>query len=138
MQIQPYLFFDGRCEEAVEFYRRTLGAEVTMQLRFKDAPPQPAGQCQVTPEAADKIMHMSLRIGETTVLASDGRCQGNPSFQGFALSLTVPNEAEANRLFGALGDGGQVQMPLGKTFFSPSFGMVADRFGVSWMVYVAQ
>jgi PhnB protein len=81
---------------------------------------------------------MSLRIGETTVLASDGRCQGNPSFQGFALSLTVANEKEAERVFNALGDGGQVQMPLGKTFFSPSFGMVADRFGVAWMVYVAQ
>ena len=138
MQIQPYLFFDGRCEEAAAFYRRTLGAEVTMMLRFKDGPPQPTGQCSVPPEAAEKVMHMSLRIGETTVLVSDGRCQGNPSFQGFALSLTVANEKEAERVFNALGDGGQVQMPLGKTFFSPSFGMVADRFGVSWMVYVAQ
>jgi PhnB protein len=134
MQIQPYLFFDGRCEEAANFYRRALGAEVTMMLRFKEGPPQPTGQCSVPPEAAEKIMHMSLRIGETTVLASDGRCQGNPNFQGFALSLTVANPAEAERLFNALGDGGQVQMPLGKTFFSPSFGMVADRFGVSWMV----
>jgi len=137
MQIQPYLFFDGRCEEAVEFYRRTLGAEVTMLMRFKEAPPQPSGDCAVPPEAAEKVMHMSLRIGETTILASDGRCQGKPSFQGFALSLTAANAAEAERLFNALGDGGQVQMPLGKTFFSPSFGMVADRFGVSWMVYVA-
>jgi len=82
-------------------------------------------------------MHMALRIGDTTVLASDGQCQGQQSFQGFALSLTVPNEAEADRKFAALADGGQVQMPLAKTFFSPRFGMVADRFGVSWMVYVA-
>jgi PhnB protein len=138
MQVQPYLFFDGRCEEAAEFYRRTLGAEVTMLMRFKDGPPQPEGQCTPAPGTGDKIMHMSLRIGETTVLASDGRCQGKPSFQGISLSLTVPDEDKAERVFAALGDGGQVQMPLAKTFFSPRFGMVADRFGVSWMVYVAQ
>ena len=136
MQLQPYLFFDGRCEEAAEFYRRTLGAEVVMQMRFKDGPePQQPGM--VPPGAEDKIMHMCLRVGDTTFMASDGRCLGQPSFQGFALSLTVPNEAEADRLFASLGDGGQVQMPLAKTFFSPRFGMVADRFGVSWMVYVA-
>jgi PhnB protein len=138
MQVQPYLFFDGRCEEAIQFYRRALGAEVTMLMRFKDAPPQPEGQCTLPPGAEEKVMHASLRIGETTVLASDGRCQGKPSFQGFALSLTVPDEDRAERLFAALGDGGQVQMPLAKTFFSPRFGMVADRFGVSWMIYVAQ
>ena len=133
MLVEPYLFFDGKCEEALEFYRRTIGAEVTMLMRFTDSP-DPA----MCPQGAgDKIMHASFRIGETTVLASDGRCQGAPSFQGFALSLTVPTEAAAERLFGALGDGGQVQMPMAKTFFSPRFGMVADRFGVSWMVYVA-
>ena len=133
MQVQPYLFYDGRCEEALAFYRGALGAEVTMLMRFKESP-DPG---MVPPGAGDKVMHASFRIGETTVLASDGRCEERPSFQGFALSLTVPNEAEAERLFGALGDGGQVQMPLTKTFFSPRFGMVADRFGVSWMVYVA-
>jgi PhnB protein len=132
MQVQPYLFYDGRCEEAIAFYRRALGAEVTMLMRFKDSP-DPG---MVAPGAGDKVMHASLRIGETTVLLSDGRCQGRPSFAGFALSLTVSTEAEAERLFGALGDGGQVQMPLTKTFFSARFGMVADRFGVSWMVYV--
>ena len=133
MQVQPYVFFDGRCDEAVEFYRRALGAEVTMLMRFKDSPDPtmvPAG-------AENKVMHASLRIGESTVLASDGRCEGRPSFQGFALSLTVPNEGEADRLFASLGHGGEVQMPLTKTFFSPRFGMVADRFGVSWMIYVA-
>jgi PhnB protein len=133
-QVQPYLFFDGRCEEAVEFYRRALGAEVTMLMRFKDSP----DPSTVAPGAGDKVMHASLRIGDSTVMASDGRCGGRPTFQGFALSLTVPSEAEAERLFAALTDGGQVQMPLAKTFFSPRFGMVADRFGVSWMVYVAQ
>ena len=136
MQVQPYLFFDGRCEEAVEFYRRALGAEVTMLMRFRDSPEPPAPG-MVPPGAESKVMHTSFRIGDTTVLASDGRCLGQPSFQGFSLSLTVPNEAEAERLFAALADGGQVQMPLAKTFFSPRFGMVADRFGVPWMIYVA-
>jgi PhnB protein len=136
MQVQPYLFFDGRCEEAVEFYKRRLGAEVEMLMRFKDSPepPQPG---MIPHGAENKVMHAALRIGDTTVMASDGRCTGQPTFQGFSLSLTAPNEAEAERLFGALGDGGQVQMPLAKTFFSPRFGMVADRFGVSWMIIVA-
>jgi PhnB protein len=133
MQVQPYLFFDGRCEEALEFYKRALGAEVQMLMRFKDNP-----ETQANPtDAGDKIMHTSFRIGDSTVMASDGRCQGQPSFQGFALSLTASNDAEAERLFAALEDGGQVQMPLAKTFFSSRFGMVADRFGVPWMIVVA-
>ena len=136
MQVQPYLFFDGRCEEAVEFYRRALGAEVTMLMRFRDNP-EPQDHSMVPPGAGDKVMHAELRIGDATVLVSDGRCQGRPSFAGFSLSLTVADEAEAERLFAALADGGEVQMPLGRTFFSPRFGMVADRFGVSWMIYVA-
>ncbi|MBI4573201.1 MAG: VOC family protein [candidate division NC10 bacterium] len=136
MQVQPYLFFDGRCEEAVGFYRSKLGAEVTMLMRFKDSPepPQPG---MVPPGSEDKVMHTSFRIGDTAVMASDGRCLGQPSFQGFSLSLTVPDDAEAERVFAALGDGGQVQMPLTETFFSSRFGMVADRFGVSWMIVVA-
>jgi PhnB protein len=136
MQIQPYLFFDGRCEAALEFYRGALGAEVTMLMRFKDSPePQEPGM--VPPGAGQKVMHASFRIGETTVLASDGRCGGRPSLQGFSLSLTVSSESEADRVFASLADGGQVQMPLTKTFFSPRFGSVTDRFGVSWMVLVA-
>jgi PhnB protein len=135
MQVQPYLFFDGRCEEAVEFYKSALGAEVTMLMRFKDSPEPPSPGC-VPPGAENKVMHTSFRIGQTTVMASDGRCLGQPSFQGFSLSLAVPNEAEAERLFARLAEGGQVQMPLTKTFFSPRFGMVADRFGVSWMIVV--
>ena len=135
METQPYLFFDGRCEEAIDFYKKALGAEVQMMMRFKDMPPSPGAGPQPMPPG-DKVMHASLRIGDTGLLASDGQCQGKANFQGFALSLTARDEAEAGRLFGALADGGQVKMPLGKTFFSPSFGMVADRFGVSWMVYV--
>jgi PhnB protein len=134
--VQPYLFFDGRCEAAIEFYRLALGAEVLTLMRFKDSPePQQPGMCP--PGSDNKIMHASIRIGETTLMASDGRCMGKPNFQGFSLSLTVPTEAEAERLFAALADSGQVQMPLAKTFFSARFGMVADRFGVSWSVLVA-
>lgn len=136
MFVQPYLFFDGRCEQALDFYRRALGAEVTMLMRFKESPdPTPPGM--LPPGAEDKVMHASFRIGDSTVMASDGRCQGQPSFQGFSLSLSASDDAQAERLFAALADGGQVQMPLGKTFFASSFGMVADRFGVSWMVIVA-
>jgi PhnB protein len=135
MTVQPYLFFDGRCEQALEFYRNVLDAEVTALLRFKDSP-DPA-MCMPGIDE-NKVMHANFQVGETQVMASDGRCAGQPSFQGFALSLTVPTEAEAERRFAALTDGGQVQMPLAKTFFSPRFGMVADRFGVSWMIIMAQ
>jgi PhnB protein len=136
MELQPYLFFDGRCEEAVNFYQRALGAEVQMLMRIKDSPepPQPGMH---PPGSENKILHSSFRIGDTVVLASDGRAQGKPEFKGFSLALQVPTEPEANRLFKALADGGQVQMPLTKTFFSPAFGMVADRFGVNWMLMVA-
>ena len=130
--IQPYLIFNGRCEEAIEFYRKALGAEVAMLLRFKDAP----DPSMCTPGSENKVMHANLHIGETVILASDGRCTGQMSFAGFSLSLTVKSVADADRFFAALSDGGQVQMPLDKTFFSPRFGMVADRFGISWMVYV--
>lgn len=138
MQITPYLCFEGRCEEAVEFYRRALGAEVTMLSHFKDIPPSEQGGCPVPPEMGEKVMHTSLRIGETTIMASDGRCTGQPNFQGIALSLTVSDAARADQFFNALADGGQVQMPMTETFFSPWFGMVADRFGVSWMILVAK
>ena len=138
MQVESYLFFDGRCEEAIEFYRRVLGAEVTMLMRWKDCPEQPKNQDMIPPGSENKVMHARLKIGQAAVMASDGRSTGKPSFQGFALSVSAANEAEADRVFNALADGGQVQMPLDKTFFSPRFGMVADRFGVSWMVLVGQ
>lgn len=132
VQVQPYVFFDGRCEEAIEFYRKALGASVTMMMRFKDSPdPAACG-----PIDGNKVMHAQFLVGETTILASDGRSENKPEFEGFSLSLTVSTVDEAIKFFNALGDGGKVQMPLGKTFFSPQFGMVADRFGVIWMVYV--
>ena len=133
--IQPYLFFNGSCEEAVEFYRKALGAEVEMMMRFKDSP-EPPKPGMVPPGFENKIMHASFRIGETTVMASDGCGAEKASFQGFSLSLAVPNETAADRAFAALADGGQVRMPLAKTFWSPRFGMVADRFGVGWMISV--
>jgi len=117
MLVQPYLFFDGRCEEALEFYRGALGAEVSMLMRFKDSP-EPHQPGMVPPGAENKVMHASFRIGDSTVMASDGQCQGRASFQGISLSLTVPDETTADRLFAALANGGQVQMPLAKTFFS--------------------
>jgi len=133
MLVQPYLFYNGRCEEAIEFYKSALGAEVTMLMRFKDSPepPQPG---MVPPGSENKVMHASFKIGDTQVMACDGECSGKTNFQGFSLSITAANGAEAERLFAALSKGGQVQMPLAKTFFASHFGMVADRFGVGWMV----
>jgi len=136
MPIEPYLFFNGRCEEAIEFYKKALGAEVLMMMRFKDSPEPPAPN-MVPPGSDNKIMHLCMRVGDGNVMASDGRCTGQTNFQGFSLSVIAADEADAKRKFAALAEGGQVQMPLATTFWSPCFGMVADRFGVGWMVSVA-
>ena len=135
MPVTPYLFFNGRCEEAVEFYKKALGAEVGMMMRFKEAPDKPPPGV-VPPGSEDKVMHACLRINGAEVMASDGCERGKSSFEGFSLSLNARDEAEADRMFTALADGGKVQMPLGKTFFAKRFGAVADRFGVGWMVIV--
>jgi PhnB protein len=137
MQVQPYLFFNGRCEEAIEFYRRALGAKVDMLMRYKESPDPPPPD-MVAPGSENKVMHASLRIGDATVMASDGCCSGELGFQGFSLSISAAAPAEADRLFAALADGGQVQMPLTKTFWSPYFGMLTDRFGVGWMINVVE
>lgn len=137
MKVEPYLFFNGHCEEAIAFYREALGAEVIMQMRMSESPePPPPGM--VPPGFENKIMHASMRIGETTVMLSDGNSSMQANFKGFSLSITAADVAQAERLFAALSKGGQVQMPLGKTFYSPCFGMVADRFGVGWMVIVGE
>ncbi|RZJ16908.1 MAG: VOC family protein [Haliea sp.] len=142
MQIQPYLFFDGRCEEALSFYQRALGATIDMVMRFKDNPGDPsAGGCasgpdMSAPELRDKIMHAAFSVGGAMLMASDGMAGGQPEFKGVSLSISASTDEEARRFFDALADGGQVQMPLGETFFATTFGMVADRFGVSWMVVV--
>lgn len=135
MHVQPYLFFEGRCEEALDFYRSALGAEVTMLMRYRDSP-DPCPDGMIPPGSDDKVMHAEFRVGDSVLLASDGGCAGTSNIQGFGLSLTVADEAEADRVYAALGDGGSVVMPIGRTFFSPRFGMVADRFGVTWMVFV--
>ena len=128
--VQPYLFFDGKCEEALEFYKGAIGAKVEMLMRFKESP-DPG---QMPPDSADKVMHAAFRVGDTQVLASDGHCAGKPSFQGFGLTLNAKDDTEAEKLFAAVGKGGQVQQPLVKTFFASKFGMVTDRFGIMWMV----
>ena len=128
--VEPYLFFDGRCEEALQFYKKALGAEIEMMMRFKESP----DAAHNPPGSEEKILHASIRIGKSRLLASDGHCQGKPSFQGFGISLAAENIEEVDRWFAALSEGGEVQMPLAKTFFAPKFGMVKDRFGVSWMV----
>ena len=135
--IQPYLFFNGRCEQAVEFYRKAVGAQVDMMMRYKESPePPPPGR--IPPGFENKIMHTSFRIGATTVMASDGCSAESPKFEGFSLALSVSSEAEADRVFAGLSDGGKVEMPLMKTFWSPRFGMLTDRFGIGWMISVMQ
>ena len=138
MMLAPYLFFDGHCEAAIDFYKIALGAEVEALMRFRDAPPQD-GPSRLPPGSEDKIMHACLKIGSAQFMVSDGMCTGDgkPRFDGFSLSLTVPDVPTAERLFGALAADGEVRQPLGQTFFAPSFGMVADKFGVGWIV-VAQ
>jgi PhnB protein len=134
--IQPYIFFNGSCEQAIEFYRKALGAEIEMMIRFKENP-EPSSAGAIPPGFENKIMHACFRIGQTAIMASDGDSADKARFQGFSLSLSVSNEAEANRAFNALADEGQVKMPLTKTFFSPCFGMVQDRFGIGWMISIA-
>jgi PhnB protein len=133
MYVQPYLFFNGRCEEAIHYYEKHLGAKVNAKMRYKEAPPSDGPGADANGE---HIMYSNLTIGDTVVMASDDCVNKDTKFQGFSLSLTVGNNAEADRAFTALADGGQVQMPLSQTFFSPYFGMVADRFGIHWMVMV--
>jgi PhnB protein len=137
MQVQSYLFFHGRAQEAFDFYHEKLGAERVMMMRYKDSP-DPKACANIPADWQDKVMHMSFRIGETVVLASDGHATGPDGFQNFGLSLTCKEVSEAERAFNGLVDGGKVMMPLGETFFSPKFGMVTDRFGVLWMVYVVK
>src|SRR2546426_1923640 len=111
MTIQPYLFFDGQCEEALEFYKSAIGAKVDMMMRFSEAPEKPpAGTMPSGSE--NKVMHAAFKVGDTQILASDGHCQGKPSFQGFGMALNAANDAEAAKLFNAVGKGGQVQQPL--------------------------
>ena len=134
MQVQPYLSFEGRCDEAIEFYKKAIGAKVDMLMRFKEAP----DQSMVSPGNADKVMHAALRAGDTQLLMSDGRCTGGANFHGIALALSVATDADAERIFGALSEGGKVNMPLAKTFFSLAVWHARHKFGVGWMVLVGR
>jgi PhnB protein len=134
MQVQPYLAFEGRCDEAIAFYKKAIGAKVEMLMRFKDSP----DQSMISPGNADKVMHAALRAGDAMLLMSDGRCTGSANFHGIALALTASSDADAKRIFDALAEGGKVNMPMAKTFFSSNFGMLSDKFGVGWMVLVQQ
>ena len=137
MNAQPYLFFEGRAEEALAFYTKAFETQVSALMRFKEAPDKPPPG-MLPPGSDDKVMHSSFKVGGTEVMLSDGNCSGKPNFSGFSLAVDTTDEATARRMFGALAEGGQVTMPLGKTFWSPLFGMVTDRYGVGWMVMVAQ
>ena len=132
MFVQPYLFYEGRCEEAIEFYKRAVGAKVEMLMRYKESP----DRSQMPPGADDKVLHACFRVGDSAILASDGHCSNKAELKGFALTITVKDEAEAGRTYAALSEGGTQVMPLTKTFFSPRFGMLNDRFGVMWMIIV--
>ena len=132
MAVTPYLFIDGRCDEAIEFYKKNLGAEVEMLMRYKDSP----DRAPMPPGADDKVLHACFRVGDSAILASDGHCSNKAELKGFALTITVKDEAEAGRTYAALSEGGTQVMPLTKTFFSPRFGMLNDRYGVMWMIIV--
>lgn len=136
MQVQPYLFFDGRCEEALNFYREKLGAEVVMMMRFKEMPASEG--YAIAPGSEEKILHATFRVGDSLIMASDGMNGGQPKYEGFSLSISVPDDAEAERIFALISEGGQVQMPIGPTFWTSRFGMAADKFGLGWMVNVEQ
>ncbi|SAK66507.1 3-demethylubiquinone-9 3-methyltransferase [Caballeronia catudaia] len=138
MQVQPYLFFEGRCEEAITFYRENLGAQVVMMMRYSENPEagkaEAASGCGIPAGSENKIMHSAFTIGDSMLMGSDGMCSGKPDFKGVSLSLTANDEQQAEKYFNALSNGGQVQMPMTQTFFAKRFGMVADKFGVTWMV----
>ena len=132
MRVESYLFFKGQCEEAMNFYKDTVGLEVLFMMRFSESPDQSMTQ----PGMEDKIMHASVKIGDTPLMMSDGDCNGEMEFKGSSLSIGLDNEDEAKRIFDAMSAGGTVTMPLMKTFWSPCFGMFKDKFGIDWMINV--
>jgi PhnB protein len=136
MQVQPYLCFNGRCDEALDLYKKVFKTEIRFLMRFSEAPEGACGGAPTPDNWGDKVMHSEMPIGESSVMFTDGMSADPAKFDGISLTVIAADAAEADRLFAGLGEGGQVQMPLGETFFSPRFGMVADKFGVSWMVIV--
>lgn len=143
MNVQPYLSFEGRAEEALDFYAKAVGAQIGLKMRFKEAPPMdpsetPGNGCadmgSAPVNSAEKIMHSEFKIGDSLIMATDGMCSGKANFAGVSLTIQTKDDAEAKQVFDALGAGGQVMQPLIKTFFATSFGMLADKFGVNWLV----
>ena len=132
MHVLPYLFFNGRCEEALAFYSKTIGAKAEGMMRFSQNP----DQSTTTPANKDKVMHAQFKLGDSMIFVSDGMATGKTNFDGFSLAIAADSEADAKQMFGALGEGGAVTVPLSETFFAKSFGMLKDRFGVSWMLIV--
>ena len=132
MTVLTYLFLDGRAEEALDFYKKAVGAEVTMLMKFKESP----DKSHMPPGGDDKVMHAVFKVGDTPIMISDGMNKGSPKFDGFALSISAKDVPQAQKYFDALVEGGQVTMPLAETFFAKTFGMVKDKFGVHWMVGV--
>jgi len=137
MPIQAYVNYNGRCDEAIAFYKQALGAEVEMVMRFRESP-DPCPEGMLPADWNDKVMHSSMRIGDSVLMASDGMSSTPPKYDGITLSLQAKTTDEADRLFNALAQGGEVVMPIGPTFWSPKFGMVKDRFGVPWMINTVQ
>jgi PhnB protein len=133
MQVQPYLNFEGRAEEAIEFYKKAVGAKVTMMMRNKESPEAPPPG-MLPPNSGEKIMHSALTIGDSVVMATDGMVSGKPKFEGVSLTISADSDSDAKKYFNNLAEGGEVTMPLNKTFFASSFGMLRDKFGVHWMV----
>ena len=135
MNVQPYLYFGGKSEEAIDFYKGAIGAKVEMLMHFKD---MPGDKSMIPPGGESKVMHACIKVGDSPIFLSDGNCDGKPAFSGITLTINATSDAEADKLFTALGQGGQIQMPIAETFFATRFGMVADKFGVSWMVINAK
>ncbi|MCB1852433.1 MAG: VOC family protein [Gammaproteobacteria bacterium] len=131
-KVNNYLFFSGRCEEALDYYCRHLGARIELLFRFGDSP-EPIPEGAIPPDFDNKVMHAEFTLGDTRLFASDG-CSINGPVGGFSLALTLTVEEAVRRAFTALADGGSIVMPLEPTFWSPLYGQVNDRFGISWMV----
>ncbi|MBV8799874.1 MAG: VOC family protein [Alphaproteobacteria bacterium] len=130
MEINPYLNFNGNCGEAFQFYAKVLGGKDLRIMTFADAPPG----MPVTRETKNQVMHARFRVGDTMIMGSDGPGGRYNKPQGYAVNIGVDTPEEADRIFAALAEGGNVGMPIAETFWAKRFGVVTDRFGTHWMV----
>ncbi len=130
MELSPYLMFDGRCEAAFRFYEQCLGAKVIMMMTYDEAP---AG-ADIAPNTSKKVMHARLAVGDRVLMGSDAPADRFRPMQGFSITLSIAEPAEAERVFDALAKNGKINMPMAETFWAKRFGMVVDQFGTPWMV----